>query len=202
MRHLLSATAILGLGLSGAAIAQANDNDPTLDPGATPPAAVEPMTPPANAPEGEMVAPIAPAEDIAVDSTTVAPPVIGDQTDTLQALPGANVLASQVQGLKLWTTEQPAGSPWDGVATLTERPAEWESIGGIEDIVLTASGEVQGYVADVGGFLGMGSKRVLLEPAQLRLMHNGTEAYFATHFTADELKALPDFQSPALVSGM
>lgn len=196
MRHLLSATAIAMLGLSGAALAQEATTP------VTPPDAAAPATPapeaPANTPApAEPGAPVTSTTDMTDGQTTDAQTA---DAQTLEAAPGM-ILASQVQGLNLWTTEQPQGSSWDGMDTVAERPAEWKNIGGIQDIVLTTGGEVEGYVADVGGFLGIGTKRVLLEPAQLKLMHSGDEVYFATQFTADELKALPDFQEPVLNSG-
>lgn len=202
MRHLLSASAIISLGLSGAALAQ-SATDPATDPTLPADTLTQPQEP-LNSPE---IAPVPGAEgtspaDTAATETAPVTGVIVANGSALEAAPGPSLLASQVQGLTLWTTAQPAGSSWDGVATLAERPADWATIGGIDDIVLTSTGSVEGYVADVGGFLGLGSKRVMLTPDQLRLMHNGSEVYFATHFTADELKALPDYQSPTLTTGM
>ena len=39
-----------------------------------------------------------------------------------------------------------------------------ETIGDIDDIVLTDAGAVKAYVVSVGGFLGMGTKYVAIDP--------------------------------------
>ena len=43
------------------------------------------------------------------------------------------------------------------------------------------------------GFLGIGAKKVLLGPDAIHLLTIGGETFFATHYTKEELEALPDF---------
>lgn len=183
MKYLATAAAALSL-TGAAAFAQTMDADTAPSP---------------NAPA--MTAPG--VTDPAVDPTTAQTPdnlVIDNDATVISSMPEVSLLASNVTSLNLWTTEQPAGSDWGGYENVTDRPAEWDNIGGINDIVITSHGGVEGYVADIGGFLGMGSKRVLLDPTEVRLVSTNDETYFITHFTEEELRNLPDFDSDALTN--
>lgn len=124
----------------------------------------------------------------------VAPPVIAPDVNApaiSEADPG--VLGSWVTSRNIWTTNQPSTTVWVDPA-LDQRPAEWQNIAKINDIVLGDSGEqVVGYIADIGGFLGIGAKKVLLGPDAIHLLTIGDETFFATNYTKEELEALPDF---------
>lgn len=50
-----------------------------------------------------------------------------------------------------------------------------------------------GYIADIGGFLGIGAKKVLLGVGSIHLVTIGDNSFFATNYTKEELEALPDF---------
>lgn len=82
---------------------------------------------------------------------------------------------------------------------LAERPAEWTDIAKVGDIVVDADGNVLGYVADIGGFLGIGAKQVLLGKDALHFVRIGDDAFFATNFTREELEALPDFDKSTVM---
>ena len=114
-------------------------------------------------------------------------------TATEHGIVPTHFLGSWIMDRNVWTTERPSGSSWDGYANLTERPSEWKNIANIDDVVIDMDGKVTGYVVDIGGFLGMGAKKVMLNPDVLRMMHIGDDTFFATHYTEEELKALPEF---------
>lgn len=137
--------------------------------------------------------------DAAKDAAAATDAAVSDvvTTDMAAATVTApeGTLATWIINRAIWTTEQPAGSSWDAYADLKERPAEWKSIAKVEDMVIAQDGKVTGYVADIGGFLGIGSKRVLLAPDALRLMTVNNDTFFATHYTEEELKTLPDFKA-------
>ncbi|MEQ8480512.1 MAG: PRC-barrel domain-containing protein [Hoeflea sp.] len=69
--------------------------------------------------------------------------------------------------------------------------AENEDVGDISDVLLTSNNEVEAFIIDVGGFLGMGEKPVAISPENLdiRSDENGelvvftplTEAEFESH---------------------
>lgn len=69
-------------------------------------------------------------------------------------------------------------------------PAD-EKVGAISQ--LDQSGQVPRAVVDVGGFLGIGAKPVLIDLAQLNLMrHDDGSVHGTVSWTKDELKALPE----------
>jgi sporulation protein YlmC with PRC-barrel domain len=71
------------------------------------------------------------------------------------------------------------------------------SIGKIDDLVLSGQGQVTNYVVDVGGFLGIGSKRVALTPQDVTITADGNGNLQAkTQLTKDALTARPDYTKP------
>ncbi len=148
--------------------------------------------PAASAPEAAK-----PAQDAAAKPEVVAPDVRPPAIS--EAEPG--VLASWITSRRIWTTNEPSSTPWDDSAldtALTARPATWQDIAKVDDIVLDDQGQLVGYIADIGGFLGIGAKKVLLGTEAIHLIQIGSERFYATNFTKAELEALPDF-NPATV---
>jgi hypothetical protein len=73
-----------------------------------------------------------------------------------------------------------------------------ESIGEIGDLVLSGKGQIQAYVIDVGGFLGMGEKPVALQPTDVMIAADADGALqIKTAMTKEQLKALPDYKAPS-----
>lgn len=69
-------------------------------------------------------------------------------------------------------------------------------IGEVADLVLGDDGKVTGIVTDIGGFLGMGEHRVLLNPDQLEIYTNADgETRAFVRLTDEELKALPAYEA-------
>ena len=69
----------------------------------------------------------------------------------------------------------------------------WERIGSIEDIVLSTDGQMIAIVGEVGGFLGLGDKMVLMPVGDVRLaaLDDGTYAY-VTQMTQEQIEAAQD----------
>lgn len=102
------------------------------------------------------------------------------------------MLGSWIMNRHIWTTNQPSDSAMIETAP-AERPAEWSDIAKVDDLVIDKNGDLVGYVADIGGFLGIGAKQVLLGADQLGFMQIGDDAFYVTNMTKEELEALPDF---------
>ena len=68
-----------------------------------------------------------------------------------------------------------------------------EKIGDIQDLAIDSGKTLSGVVVSVGGFLGLGERYVLVEPASIALKNdNGTwKAYLNTN--KDDLKNAPTF---------
>ncbi|WMS41630.1 PRC-barrel domain-containing protein [Acuticoccus sp. MNP-M23] len=77
-------------------------------------------------------------------------------------------------------------SEYDGVG------ADWNKIGEIEDIILDRSGKMVGVVAEVGGFLDIGDKHVMIRVGDLDLVpiDDGTFSLI-TRYNEEQLEELP-----------
>lgn len=62
-----------------------------------------------------------------------------------------------------------------------------EKIGEVDEVLMTAEGEITAVSAEVGGFLGVGDKEVVLELTQLTQGADG----LTVDMTEDHLEALP-----------
>ncbi|MBV9832938.1 MAG: PRC-barrel domain-containing protein [Alphaproteobacteria bacterium] len=70
--------------------------------------------------------------------------------------------------------------------------AQDQTIGEIESIYLDSQGRVAGVIIGVGGFLGMGERKVQLAWSDLTITNNGEKV--TTAYTKDQLKAMPEFK--------
>lgn len=69
-----------------------------------------------------------------------------------------------------------------------------ENIGEVGDVLLTSDNKVEGFILDVGGFLGMGEKQVAISPENLEIMANADgELTIFTPFTKDQLEAQKEY---------
>ena len=75
--------------------------------------------------------------------------------------------ASSFKGADVYTIDVTGQTTWDDGMAYTEINADWDKIGEVEDLVLDPNGEVVGAIAEVGGFLGIGEKEVVLLPEEI-----------------------------------
>lgn len=67
----------------------------------------------------------------------------------------------------------------------------WNNIGEIEDLVLDTEGQIIGIVAEVGGFLDIGDKHVVIPVDNLRLTAVDDATYgYVTDYTEEQLEEL------------
>ena len=111
------------------------------------------------------------------DSATGA--ATGTETGITMGTPIKNsdgsINASQLMGLKV---ENPDGN----------------NVGEIGEVVLDDGGQVQGVVVDVGGFLGVGERPVLLDWKDVTLAGSGNEVKANVNATVESLKAMPAYE--------
>lgn len=83
----------------------------------------------------------------------------------------------------------------------------WESVGSIDDIVMTQDGEIRGVLVDVGGFLGFGARTVMVDIEEIYFVSDEGEASEIDDFdvviamTAEELENLPEWDEDQLRAG-
>jgi sporulation protein YlmC with PRC-barrel domain len=73
--------------------------------------------------------------------------------------------------------------------------ANGDDVGEIQDLLIDGD-QVQQVLVDVGGFLGMGSKTVAIDIAQLQ-PEQGDSEDLVVGMTKDQLKALPGYEKSA-----
>ena len=70
-----------------------------------------------------------------------------------------------------------------------------ESIGDINEVVLTKEGQIAAVVIGVGGFLGIGEREVAVSFESLRLSHDENKnAVISLNATKDSLKSAPQWE--------
>jgi PRC-barrel domain len=68
-----------------------------------------------------------------------------------------------------------------------------QNIGTIKDIALDASG-LNGYIIDVGGFLGMGDRYVVVRPSAISFDAKDNKWHATMNANADQLKTAPEYK--------
>ena len=71
-----------------------------------------------------------------------------------------------------------------------------EEVGEIKDLVLDSSMKVSGAVLSVGGFLGVGTKYIVVVPSMLTIGYDSTASKWkaTTAATKEQLTAAPEFK--------
>jgi hypothetical protein len=65
----------------------------------------------------------------------------------------------------------------------------------VSDLVVTEDGRVEAVVVGVGGFLGIGEKRVALAWDSVRLTEQDGRRVFLVSATRDQLEGMPEFKT-------
>ena len=115
---------------------------------------------------------------MAVPNTTqtATQPVPKDGPSFIQVQSG-DMLSSNVVGLDIYNSQN-------------------DDIGKVQDIAFDASKRVTGYILSVGGFLGMGTHYVAVNPDALMVSYDAqNKVWKATmNATKDQLKSAPEFK--------
>jgi sporulation protein YlmC with PRC-barrel domain len=71
-----------------------------------------------------------------------------------------------------------------------------DDIGKIQDIILSPDSTVKGYIVSVGGFLGMGTHYVAVDPGAVAIKYDDNQKTWraAMNATKDQLKSAPEFK--------
>jgi sporulation protein YlmC with PRC-barrel domain len=73
-----------------------------------------------------------------------------------------------------------------------------ESIGDINDLLLDTSGSVDRVIVGVGGFLGLGERKVALNMSDLDIRKDGSTYRASVSMTKAQLEAMPQWSAPAV----
>ena len=112
---------------------------------------------------------------VGIAASQNAPPGNPTNTGFMAQQPGDR-LASRLVGLNIQNTGD-------------------ENIGEIYDIILTDAGAVKAYIVSVGGFLGMGTRYVAIDPKAVTLTRQDEKTWKATmNANKDQLRAAPEYK--------
>lgn len=81
---------------------------------------------------------------------------------------------------------------WNSDPYFQNVDVDWNDIGEIEDIILSKDGRMIGIVAEIGGFLDIGDKHVLIPVSDVKLVAVDDKDYaYVTRLTEEQLEKLP-----------
>ena len=105
-----------------------------------------------------------------------------------------DLLATELMGADVYTTATAVDQNRFQVDAV---PEDWEQIASISDLVLGMDGQVRGVLVDVGGFLGLGSRTVMLSMDSVRIaMQSDSDAVYAViNATREDLEAAPEYRA-------
>ncbi|AWV18472.1 MULTISPECIES: PRC-barrel domain-containing protein [Methylobacterium] len=83
---------------------------------------------------------------------------------------------------------------------VTVRNAAGDSVGKIDDLLITDGGTLKAVVIDVGGFLGLGSKVIAVEPGALVLRPGGERFSAVLNMSTDTVSAAQPFDPAKAVT--
>ena len=102
---------------------------------------------------------------------------------------GMLIRSRDITGGNIYTTNAANDEGWDPEMSYDEMDASWNEIGEIEDLVLDEEGKVTGIVAEVGGFLDIGDKHVVISVKDLNLVAVDDQTYaYVTRFNEEDLE--------------
>jgi putative membrane protein len=113
----------------------------------------------------------------------------------LPANPDA-IYASDLIGMDVYSSATDYATEYGNNQPATaDARSKWDDIGEINDVVLSAGGDVQGVLVDIGGFLGMGARTVALDMSKMHFLRDESGTRFAAVTSSREaLEAAPEYQ--------
>lgn len=103
------------------------------------------------------------------------------RSDTMTSVPGTGT--AEVKGNKL------IGADVKG--------PDNEKIGDVSEVLVSTEGKVNAIIVSVGGFLGVGDRKVALPWEQLRFSSEGSDLVVMSSATKDALKSMPPYEDAA-----
>ena len=103
---------------------------------------------------------------------------------------GKLIRTRDITGGDIYTMNEADDEGWEMGKAYGTVGENWNDIGEIEDIVLSEDGKMIGIVAEVGGFLDIGDKHVMIEMQDVNLVAVDDKSYaFVTRLSEEELEA-------------
>lgn len=117
----------------------------------------------------------------------------GGTGTSMAGMQGDLIRTRDITGGNIYAMPAADDAGWNSPAGYDAVGDDWNDIGEIEDIVLDRSGQLVGIVGEIGGFLDIADKHVMIPVDNLRLVPVDDRSYsYVTRMTEDELEALPE----------
>lgn len=101
------------------------------------------------------------------------------------------IRSRDITGGAIYTKNAADDEGWDAEMTYEAIDTNWNEIGEIEDLVLSKEGQIVGIVAEVGGFLDIADKHVVISVQDLNLVAVDDQRYtYVTRFSEEELESM------------
>lgn len=101
------------------------------------------------------------------------------------------IRSRDITGGVIYTTNAADDEGWNPSMNYDAVDSSWNEIGSIEDLVLDNEGKVTGIVAEVGGFLDIGDKHVMISVQDLNLVAVDDQTYaYVTKYNEEDLEAM------------
>lgn len=111
-------------------------------------------------------------------------------TAEMSDMQGELIRTRDITGGAIYTTSEANDEGWED-ASFDGVNSNWNQIGEIEDVVLSKNGKMTGIVAEVGGFLGLADKHVVLSVDDAKLVPVDDASYaFVTQFNEEQLEEM------------
>ncbi|MCR9108206.1 PRC-barrel domain-containing protein [Marivita sp. XM-24bin2] len=105
--------------------------------------------------------------------------------------PAALIRTRDITGGNIYTMNAANDEGWSVDTVHSEIGANWNDIGEIEDIVLNKDGQTVGIVAEVGGFLDIADKHVMIPVSDVNLVAVDDRTYaFLTKHNEEQLEEM------------
>ena len=102
------------------------------------------------------------------------------------------IRSRDITGGAVYTFNEAVDEGWDTASVYDQRGEDWNEIGEIEDVILSRDGQMIGVIGEIGGFLDIADKHVIIPVENVRLVAVDDRSYaIVTQLSEEELEALP-----------
>jgi hypothetical protein len=141
---------------------------------------------------------------VAAFSLVLASPLLLAQTQPQRGPPAAKPPAATAPAEKMqpkWYTAQGSEIRASKLIGTSVVNTANETVGDINEVVLTKDGKIAAAILGVGGVLGMGEREVAVEFSSLRLKQDGGKTLVTIDATKDALRNAPEWKWSGDASG-
>ncbi len=115
-----------------------------------------------------------------------------DESMQMGEMQGDLIRSRDITGGTVYSMGTVVNDSWDSTMNYDAVDTNWNDIGEIEDLVLSKDGKITGIVAEIGGFLDIGDKHVVIAVSDMNLVAVDDQSYaYVTRLTEEQLEQLP-----------